>query len=134
MSLARKPMLGHITTFGGHPVCVAAAFATLETLIKENIVEDVLRKEEKIRSLLKHEIIKEVRSSGLMMAVELTKRKYLKHVVNFTIENGAVIDYFLFNDKSFRLAPPLIINDEQIEEGCDLLLRAMDFAKSRYKQ
>ena len=130
--LAKKPMLGHITTFGGHPVCVAAALATLQTLTDENIYQDVLRKEELIRSKLKHPIIKEVRSSGLMMSVELTRRKYLKHVVNHTIKNGAVIDYFLFNNKSFRLAPPLIINDEQIEEGCEILLAAMDYARFKY--
>ncbi len=132
MSLAKKPMLGHITTFGGHPACVAAATATLKTLIDDEIYQDVLRKEEIIKKKLKHTIIKEVRSSGLMMSVELTRRKYLKHVVNHTIENGAVIDYFLFNNKSFRLAPPLIISDEQIEEGCDILLKAMDFAQFKY--
>jgi acetylornithine/succinyldiaminopimelate/putrescine aminotransferase len=132
MAFARKPMLGHITTFGGHPACVAAAYATLKVLVDEKLHEDVLRKEELIRSKLKHPIIKEVRSSGLMMAVELTRRKYLKHVVNHTIEHGALIDYFLFNNKSFRLAPPLIISDQQIEEGCDILLAAMDYAQFKY--
>lgn len=133
MSIARKPMLGHITTFGGHPVCTAAANATLETLTKTDIVEKVLAKEALIRSLLVHPIIKEVRSSGLMMAVELTKRKYLKHVVSKTIDEGALIDYFLFNDRSFRLAPPLIINEEQIGIGCSILLKALDYAQSKYK-
>lgn len=133
MSLAKKPMLGHITTFGGHPVCVAAAHAMLKTMHDEKIYADVLRKEQLIRSLLVHPIIQEVRSSGMMMAVELTKRKYLKHVVANTIEQGALIDYFLFNDRSFRLAPPLIINDEQIKEGCAILLQAMDYAQSQYK-
>jgi len=134
MALARKPMLGHITTFGGHPVCVAAAHATLKTIVEERIHEDVLRKEQLIHAKLQHPIIKEIRSSGLMMAVELTRRKYLKHVVNYTVENGAVIDYFLFNSTSFRLAPPLIINDQQIEEGCSILLRAMDYAAAKYRK
>lgn len=132
-SLAKSPMLGHITTFGGHPVCVAAAHACLKTLVDGDIVEEVTKKETLIRSLLKHPIIKEVRSSGLMMAVELTKRKYLKHVVNHTIEQGALIDYFLFNNRSFRLAPPLIINDGQIHDGCEILLKAMDYAMDQYK-
>lgn len=132
MALARKPMLGHITTFGGHPVCVAAAYATLNTIAGEKIYADVIRKEKLIHELLKHPIIKEIRSSGLMMAVELKRRKYLKHVVNYTIENGALIDYFLFNSKSFRLAPPLIISDDQIEEGCNILLEAMNYAASKY--
>lgn len=134
MSLAKKPMLGHITTFGGHPVCVAAAHATLKTLVDDRIYQEVLAKEKLIHKRLEHPIIKEVRSSGLMMGVELTRRKYLKHVVNYTIENGAVIDYFLFNNKSFRLAPPLIINEAQINEGCDILLAAMDYAESKYKK
>lgn len=134
MSIARKPMLGHITTFGGHPVCVAAAHATLKTLIDTDIVEQVLQKEALIRSLLVHPIIKEVRSSGLMMAVELTKRKYLKHVVSHTIEQGALIDYFLFNDRSFRLAPPLIIDEDQIKQGCAILLKSMDFAQGKYSR
>ncbi|MDF1697057.1 MAG: aspartate aminotransferase family protein [Saprospiraceae bacterium] len=134
MAFAKKPMLGHITTFGGHPACVAAAHATLKTLVEGDIYQDVLRKEQLFHSKLKHPIIKEVRSSGLMMAVELTRRKYLKHVVNYTIENGALIDYFLFNSTSFRLAPPLIISDEEIEKGCTILLAAMEYAVSKYKK
>ena len=69
-----------------------------------------------------------------MMGVELQKRKYLKHVVSHAIESGILIDYFLFNDRSFRLAPPLIINEEQIEEGCDILLKAFDYAEAKYKK
>ena len=133
-SIADKPALGHITTFGGHPVCTAAAHATLKTLLDDKIIEDVLAKEALIRSLLQHNIIAEVRSSGLMMAVELKRRKYLKHVVNAAIEGGALVDYFLFNDKSFRLAPPLVITEEQIREGCKILLAAMDVAQARYKK
>lgn len=132
-SFAKNPMLGHITTFGGNPVICAAAHATLSTIIEDDVVSEVLNKEKLIRSLLVHPIIKEVRSSGLMMAVELTKRKYLKHVVSKTIEIGALIDYFLFNNKSFRLAPPLIISEEQIRQGCTILLEAMDYAMNKYK-
>lgn len=134
MSLAKKPMLGHITTFGGHPVCVAAAHASLEVLTSTDIVGGVLGKEQLFLKLLQHPIISEVRSSGLMMAVELTKRKYLKHVVNYTIEHGALIDYFLFNDRSFRLAPPLIIDEDQIRLGCDILLAAMNYAQAKYQR
>ena len=131
-SIADKPALGHITTFGGHPVCTASALATLQTLLNDKVIEDVLAKEELIKSLLQHDIIAEIRSSGLMMAVELKRRKYLKHVVNAAQEGGALVDYFLFNDKSFRLAPPLIISEEQIREGCEILLAAMDVAQARY--
>ena len=132
-SIADKPALGHITTFGGHPVCIASAYASLKVICDEEIHQKVIEKEKLFHSLLKHDIIKEVRSSGLMMAVELTKRKYLKHVVNQTIKNGALIDYFLFNDRSFRLAPPLIISHDQIHKAAEILLNAMDFAQSKYK-
>ena len=130
---AKNPDLGHITTFGGHPVTCAAALGGLQALLNEKIVDSVLEKEAFIMSKLQHDIIKEVRSSGMMMAVELTKRKYLKHVVNNCFEHGALIDYFLFNNKSFRLAPPLIYTLKQLDKACDILLRAMDFAQAKYK-
>ena len=130
--IADKPTLGHITTFGGHPVCTASALATLQTLLDDKIIEGVLAKEKLIKSLLQHNIIAEVRSSGMMMAVELKRRKFLKHVVNAAQEGGALVDYFLFNDKSFRLAPPLIITEDQIRKGCQILLNAMDVAEAKY--
>ena len=132
-SIAAKPALGHITTFGGHPVCIAAAHATLETLLDSSIISEVENKEKLIHQKLKHPIIKEIRSSGLMMAVELTKRKYLKHVVSKAIENGVLIDYFLFNDRSFRLAPPLVLEEKHITEGVSKLLKAMDYAQAYYE-
>ncbi len=132
-SFVSKPVLGHITTFGGHPVCCAAAEATLSTLLDDEIVSSVLEKEKLIKSLLVHPIIKEVRSSGLMMAVELTRRKYLKHVVGKCYEIGLIVDWFLFNNRSFRLAPPLIISSDEIKEACAIILEAMDFAQGQYK-
>ncbi|NNE27843.1 MAG: aspartate aminotransferase family protein, partial [Saprospiraceae bacterium] len=68
----------------------------------------------------------------LMMAVELTKRKYLKHVVGHAFEQGALIDYFLFNNKSFRLAPPLVYKKDVLEQALDILLTAMDYAQNKY--
>ena len=133
-SLSTDPALGHITTFGGHPVSCAAALAMLETLKKESIIDSVLEKEALFKTLLVHPIIKEVRSSGLMMAVELTKRKYLKHVVTQSFELGALVDYFLFNNRSFRLAPPLIISNEEIRMACKILLQAMDYAFDKYSR
>lgn len=133
-TFAEDPALGHITTFGGHPVPVASALASLEVLTRSGIIAEVEQKERLFHSLLVHPIIKEVRSSGLMMAVELTKRKYLKHVVNHTIEDGALIDYFLFNDRSFRLAPPLIISEAEIRKACTILLGALDKAQAHYKK
>lgn len=131
-SIVKNPALAHITTFGGHPVSVAAALASLEFMKKTNLPSTVVEKSALFKKFLVHPIIKEVRQNGLMMAVELTKRKYLKHVVEHTIDQGALIDYFLFNQKSFRLAPPLIINEEQIQIACDILLKSMDLAQKRY--
>ena len=132
-AIVKKPALGHITTFGGHPVSCVAAKAALETIIEQDLPNKVLSKEKLIQSMLTHSIIKEIRSSGLMMAVELTKRKYLKHVVNKCFDLGLIVDYFLFNDRSFRLAPPLIITEKQIVNACDILKKAMDYAENKYK-
>lgn len=132
-SLLKNPALGHITTFGGHPVSCAAAYATLSELLKGDIISQVGLKEQLIHEKIgSHPIVKEVRSSGLMMGVELTKRKYLKHVVSSAIENGILIDFFLFNDRSFRLAPPLIITENQINDACEILKKALDFAMEKY--
>ncbi len=131
-TISTNPGLGHLTTFGGHPVCCAAALACLEVLQSEEYISSVARKEQQFRSMLHHDIIKEVRSSGLMMAVEVTRRKYLRHVVDHIIEKGALVDYFLFNDRSFRLAPPLIITNDEIKEACHIILNAMDVAQKRY--
>lgn len=121
-----NPMLGHITTFGGHPVCTAAASAMLEVITTEDIVCKVSEKEQLIHDLLEHELIKEVRSSGLLMAVELMDKKYLMPVISEAIHQGILIDYFLFNDHSFRIAPPLIISNDEICAGINILLKVMD--------
>ena len=131
-AFTKSPVLGHITTFGGHPVSCAAGHGNLKALTELQIVDDVLDKEKLFRELLVHPIIKEVRSSGLMMAVELTKRKYLKHVVSHSMELGAIVDFFLFNNRSFRLAPPLVISHNEIKQACDLLLAACTFAEAKY--
>ena len=131
-SFTKNPDLGHITTFGGHPVNCAAALATLRVLLNNEIIPGVLEKEKYIKSRLDHSIVKEVRSSGLMMAVELTRRKYLKHVVNHAFEKGALIDYFLFNDRAFRLAPPLVYRPDELQAAMDILVAALEYAESCY--
>ena len=128
----KNPDLGHITTFGGHPVVCAAAKATLETLLDSNLIERVEEKSEYIRNRLAHSIVKEIRHSGMMIAVELTSRKYLKHVVGHAFENGALIDYFLFNNRSFRLAPPLIYTMNELTSAMDILVAALDYAEGKY--
>ncbi len=133
-SISIQPALGHITTFGGHPVSVSAALAALQTILEEKIIESVEHKAAFIAdTLTRHPIIKEVRHAGLLMAVETTKKKYLKHIVHASYEKGVLIDWFLFNNRSFRLAPPLIITMEEIKEACAILLEAFDYAEQQYK-
>lgn len=128
-TFASQPALGHITTFGGHPVCVAAANATLEVLSRENIICLVSKKENIFLERLVHPLIKNVRSSGLFMAVELTDAVCLTPAINAIYQHGVIVDYFLFHDAAFRIAPPLIISEEEIHEACDLILKALDTIK-----
>ncbi len=123
---SRNPALGHITTFGGHPVCIAAALATLKTLLTTDYISQIAQKEQLFLSLLSHPAICEVRSSGLMIAVELTSPEMLTQVIQKCMENGLLSDYFLFNDRSFRIAPPLIITPDQIRSGVQIILEVLD--------
>jgi acetylornithine/succinyldiaminopimelate/putrescine aminotransferase len=120
------PILGHITTFGGHPVSCAAALATLKTLLSENYVSEVAKKEEYIKSRLEHSLIQEIRSSGLLMAVQLDSFERVGNVIKHCMDSGLIVDWFLFNDSCIRIAPPLVITMEEIDEACDLLLAALD--------
>jgi len=126
MELAQQPSLGHITTFGGHPVCVAGALATLKTLSESDYIQRVTQKEQLLHSLLIHPAIRQVRSSGLMMAVELISADLLTPVISGCLEHGVLTDYFLFDNRSFRIAPPLIITPDQIREGVHTILEVLD--------
>ena len=124
--LSYEPILGHITTFGGHPVCCAAALATLETLLEEDLIQQVKEKEILFLTLLQHPAIKEIRSAGLMMAVEFSDYNFMQAVINECIANGLITDWFLFNDKSLRIAPPLIITEEEIRKACRIIVEAIE--------
>jgi acetylornithine/succinyldiaminopimelate/putrescine aminotransferase len=124
--LARNPALGHITTFGGHPVCVAAALATLRVLNSETIIGEVAAKEQLLRSLMVHDLIADVRSSGLMMGVQLHDAALLTPLMDRVVASGVLIDYFLFNNASFRIAPPLIISENEIRKGAEIILTSLD--------
>ena len=131
--LTQNPDLGHITTFGGHPVSVAAAHAALKVLLNSGMIKQVNEKAQYLAGKLeKHPIVKQVRYAGLLMALEPTKRKYLKHIAQRAFELGVLMDWFLFNDRSLRLAPPLIITMSELEEAADLLLKALDYAMEVY--
>lgn len=130
---SQNPDLGHISTFAGNPVVCASARATLEVLLETDLISEVQVKSDYLNERLSgHPIVKELRRAGLMMAVELTRRKYLKHVVSKAFEKGALIDYFLFNSRSFRLAPPLVYTMDQLKDAADILVEALDFAQNRY--
>jgi acetylornithine/succinyldiaminopimelate/putrescine aminotransferase len=127
MTLARSPMLGHITTFGGHPVSVAASKAALDVLLTDSeIIARVEEKELFIKNLLIHPRIKEIRSVGLMMAVELHHSELLVDVVSKIIEKGVLVDYFLFDAKSFRIAPPLVISKDELAAGISVILEVLN--------
>ena len=126
-SLTHNPILGHITTFGGHPVSCAAAIASLYVLIDEGLVEEVAEKESLFRKLLeKHPKVLDFRSSGLLMAVELGTFEKVQKLIKLSLERGVITDWFLFCNTAFRLAPPLIITMQEIEEVCVILWEALD--------
>lgn len=125
-SLTNDPILGHITTFGGHPVSCAAGYATLKTLVETDLVKQAMHKGFLFKKLLKHSKIKEVRHFGLWLAVELSDFDYLQQVIQNCLKNGLLTDWFLFNNRSLRIAPPLIITEDEIQEACNIILKALD--------
>jgi len=125
-ALKENPMLGHITTFGGHPVCCAAGLAALETLLDENLVVQVQQKENLIRQRLVHPSIIEIRGKGLMLAIALESFDLNKKIIDRCIENGVITDWFLHCSDAMRIAPPLIITNEQLEHACEVILEAID--------
>jgi acetylornithine/N-succinyldiaminopimelate aminotransferase len=126
-ALKDNPILGHITTFGGHPVCCAAGLASLEVLLNENLVCSVDEKGNLIRQLLKHKAIKQVRGKGLMLAVEFESFDLNKKIIDRCIANGVITDWFLHCSNSMRIAPPLIISTAQIQQACEVIIEAVEF-------
>ncbi|WP_400190487.1 aspartate aminotransferase family protein [Hymenobacter sp. B81] len=120
------PVLGHLTTFGGHPVSCAAALATLRVIQQENLLAGVAEKAARFRRQLRHPAIRNVRGLGLLMAVEFDSYAVLKPIIDHALAHeGILTDWFLFCDNSLRLAPPLTISDEEIDYACAALLRAV---------
>ncbi len=126
-TLAYKPALGHITTFGGHPVSCAAGMEALKVILEENIIADVQRKGQLFIDLLKdHPKIKAIHGIGLLIAVRLESEDFLSRFMDRLVDNGLVTDVFLFARDSFRIGPPLIITDEQIKEIVTLIRKTLD--------
>ncbi len=123
--LKENPILGHITTFGGHPVSCAAGLANLEVILDENLMSDVHFKEKLFRKLLRHPGIKEVRGKGLMLSIQLDSFEQVENVSKRCLENGIIIDWFLHCDTALRIAPPLIISEDEIIEACRVIVGAV---------
>ena len=121
--LSHTPILGHMTTFGGHPVCCAAGLATLRTLVNDHIVDEVEEKGQLFKQLLQHPAIKEIRGKGLMLAAEFENFEINKKIIDACILDGVLSDWFLHCSNSMRIAPPLIITKEEIEEACTIILK-----------
>lgn len=125
-TLSHDPILGHITTFGGHPVCCAAAVANIEVLLSEGLVEGCEAKGAKLESLLAHPAIREVRRKGMMLAVQFDSADLVYTIVDRCLERGVITFYFLSCPDSFRLAPPLNISDEDLEKGAAIIREVID--------
>jgi acetylornithine/succinyldiaminopimelate/putrescine aminotransferase len=125
-TLASKPMLGHITTFGGNPVCCASALAVLEIIEEENLLTTVEAKGKLIEDLLRHSKVKEVRRFGLLFAFDFDSEARVNRIVQFAKEHGVICYWFLSHPNSFRIAPPLTITEAEIREACAIILQAID--------
>lgn len=128
-----NPMLGHITTFGGHPVSCAAALASLRVILDEHLVADVERKADLFRQHLQHPSIREIRGIGLMLCIQLDRFGQVEAVSKYCADNGVIIDWFLHCDTALRIAPPLTISDDDIAMACDVILEAIGRAGNRHR-
>jgi acetylornithine/succinyldiaminopimelate/putrescine aminotransferase len=124
--LTFEPKLGHITTFGGHPVNCIASHATLEHLLATDIIKEVEKKEQLFRTHLKHPKIKEIRGSGLMLSIEFENEALAQKIVNQSLEKGLILFYFLFTKTAIRITPPLTITKEEIIKGCNIIKEILD--------
>lgn len=125
-TLTHDPMLGHITTFGGNPVCCASALATLEVIENENLISTVEAKGQLIEHLLKHPKIKAMRRIGMLFAFDFETEAIVNNIVQHAKENGVICYWFLSHPNSFRIAPPLTITEEEIKKACTIILEAID--------
>jgi acetylornithine/succinyldiaminopimelate/putrescine aminotransferase len=128
--LTENPVLGHITTFGGHPVCCAAGMAAMKILLKENIIDKVQEKEDLFRQLLVHPEIKMVRTQGLLIALEFENHAFNKKIIDACLDasksTGVLTDWFLFAPHCMRIAPPLNIPSREIRKACKKIVQAID--------
>lgn len=124
--LSNNPKLGHITTFGGHPVIASACLATLQEITETNLMSEALDKEKLFRSLLVHPLIEEIRGKGLMLAAMTKSADITNEVILKCQDKGLILFWLLFEGCAIRITPPLTISDEEIREGCAIILEVMD--------
>ncbi|AZJ35918.1 aspartate aminotransferase family protein [Tenacibaculum singaporense] len=125
--LKEHPKLGHITTFGGHPVIASAGLATVQEITTSNLMEETLRKEKIIRNKFKnHPAVKEIRGKGLMLALLVDTPEVASQVILNCLDKGLILFWLLFEGKAIRITPPLTISDEELEKGCNLILGELD--------
>ena len=125
-SLSDHPKLGHITTFGGHPVIAAAALATLEEITTSNLIPETLVKEALIRKHLQHPLIKEIRGKGLMLALMVDSYQIANKIVLQAKEDGLILFWLLYEPKAVRISPPLTISKEDIIKGCNIIIKILN--------
>lgn len=125
-AFTHDPVLGHISTFGGHPLSCAAALAGLNYLVNEGVMESIAHKEWLFRNLLKHPKIKSISGRGMMLALEFEDFETNKKYIDACIEKGVLTDWFLFAANKMRIAPPLIISEQEIEKACEVILEVLN--------
>ena len=126
LTLSDHPKLGHITTFGGHPVIAAAALATLKEITESSLMQDALRKEQLIRKHLQHQYIKEIRGKGLMLAVITKNSEIANTLILQAQDQGLILFWLLFEPKAIRITPPLTISEDEIIKGCNIIISLLN--------
>ncbi|MBU6204919.1 MAG: aspartate aminotransferase family protein [Bacteroidetes bacterium] len=125
-TLSAQPVLGHITTFGGNPVCCAAGLAGFQELSNKQVINSITQKQELFRTLLTHPRILAFRFAGLMMAIQFENESFNQKIIQSCLHRGLITDWFLFAPDCLRIAPPLIISDEDIRSACRIILESID--------
>ena len=124
--LTHNPTLGHITTFGGNPISCTASYETLKFILKNDLSAKSLEKENNFRSILQHELIKEIRGKGLMLAVEFNNSELASYVVTESLKRGLILFYFLLTKTAIRISPPLTISKSEIKKGCNIIIELLN--------
>jgi 4-aminobutyrate aminotransferase-like enzyme len=125
-TLQNHPKLGHITTFGGHPVIAAAALATVKEITESKLMPQALEKEQLIRKHLVHPLISEIRGKGLMLAAMTPSADITNQVILRCQDEGLVLFWLLFEPKAIRITPPLTISNAEIIKGCEIIVKVLD--------